>query len=235
VQLEERIPDDLWAPDTGVLELDLRASRFPASMVTSVEIDYDADHLEFLGLEPGPFMGKASGNGQTLISLKNVDAERGRLSLLLGRIDPAEPEVSGNGLLAALQFRKLSREDSAVRLAYELWDRNAELTTQAVYETEVSLLRVPDNFELLQNYPNPFNGETMIRFQLPSEQRVQLYVYNIRGQRVATIIDERKEAGYHRVTWTGRNDDGRQVGSGIYIYLLQAGPHRQSKKLTYIK
>ncbi|MFC1529802.1 kelch repeat-containing protein, partial [Gemmatimonadota bacterium] len=235
VQLEERIPDDLWVPDTGVLELDLRASRFPASMVTSVEIDYDAEHLKFLSLEPGPFMGKASGGDQTLLSLKNVDAEAGRLSLLLGRIDPNDPEVSGNGLLAGLQFKKLSREDSAVRVAYELYNRDAEMTTRAVYESEVSLLRVPDNFELLQNYPNPFNGETMIRFKLPSEQRVQLYVYNIRGQRVATIIDERMEAGYHRITWTGRNDDGRQVGSGVYIYLLQAGPHRQSRKLTYIK
>ncbi|MFC1545726.1 T9SS type A sorting domain-containing protein [Gemmatimonadota bacterium] len=154
---------------------------------------------------------------------------------MLGRIDPADPEVSGNGLLAALQFKKLSREDSSVRVAYELWDRNAEMISQAVYEADVSLLRVPEDFELLQNYPNPFNGETMIRFKLPTEQRVQLYVYNIRGQRVATIIDEQMEAGYHRVTWTGKNDDGRQVGSGVYIYLIQAGQHHKSKKLTYIK
>ncbi len=235
VQLEERLPDDLWAPDSGVLEIDLRANRLPASMVVSIEIDYDAEHLEFLNLEPGPFMGKAGGEGQTLLSLKNVDTERGRLSLLLGRIDREDPEVSGNGLLAGLQFKKLSKENSDIRVAYELWNRSAEMTTQAVYETEVQALRIPNNFELLQNYPNPFNGETIIRFQLPTEQRVQLYVYNIRGQRVATIIDERMDAGYHRVTWTGRNDDGRQVGSGVYIYLIQAGPHRQSKKLTYIK
>ncbi len=235
VQLEERMPDDLWVPDSGVLEIDLRANRLPASMVVSIEIDYDAEHLEFLNLEPGPFMGKAGGEGQTLLSLKNVDSERGRLSLLLGRIDREDPEVSGNGLLAGLQFKKLSKENSDITVAYELWNRNAEMTTQAVYETEVQALRIPNNFELLQNYPNPFNGETMIRFKLPTEQRVQLYVYNIRGQRVATIIDERMDAGYHRVTWTGRNDDGRQVGSGIYIYLIQAGPHRQSKKLTYIK
>ena len=58
-------------------------------MAASVEIEFDPEHLEFLSLEPGPFMGRASGNRRTLISLKNVDAENGRLSLLLGRIDPA--------------------------------------------------------------------------------------------------------------------------------------------------
>jgi len=57
----------------------------------------------------------------------------------------------------------------------------------------------------------------------------------VRGQRVATLVDEEYEAGYHLVRWNGRSDDGRQVASGIYIYLLQAGPHRASKKLTFIK
>ena len=120
-------------------------------------------------------------------------------------------------------------------MSYDLKNRRAETVTSGTYETTVSAIRVPRDFALLQNYPNPFNGETMIRFQLPASERVKLYVYNIRGQRVATIIDEQMEAGYHRISWNGRNDNGRQVGSGVYIYLLQAGRHHQSKKLTYMK
>ncbi len=133
------------------------------------------------------------------------------------------------------RFEKLSQENSAVRVSYDLKNRRAETVTSGTYETTVSAIRVPRDFALLQNYPNPFNGETMIRFQLPASERVKLYVYNIRGQRVATIIDEQMEAGYHRISWNGRNDNGRQVGSGVYIYLLQAGRHHQSKKLTYMK
>jgi len=61
-----------------------------------------------------------------------------------------------------------------------------------------------------------------------------MYVLNIRGQRVATLIDEQMDPGYYKVTWLGRNDDGRQVASGIYIYLIQAWHHRQSKKMTIL-
>jgi len=122
-----------------------------------------------------------------------------------------------------------------VTVAYELWDSQAELLTQAQYTTEVHALRIPGEFALLQNYPNPFNGETIIRFQLPKAARVQMYVFNIRGQRVATLIDEQMDPGYHKVTWNGRNDDNRLVASGIYIYLIQADRNRASQKLTIIK
>ncbi|MFC1628183.1 kelch repeat-containing protein [Gemmatimonadota bacterium] len=235
IVLEQPEPDDLFAPDDGILDLNLNTRDVAGLTSAGVIIHYDTRHLKFLNLQPGTFLGRAGGKDQNLLSVKRVDEELGRIEVMYGRIDSESPEVSGSGQLASIQFEKLSRENSMVDIQYDLRDRRAEIISSAQYQTDVTAIRIPTDFALLQNYPNPFNGETIIRFQLPAEQRVQLYIYNIRGQRVATIVDERMEAGYHRVTWQGRNDDGQRVGSGIYIYLIQAGPNRQSKKLTYIK
>jgi len=222
VLIEEKLSGDPWAPDGGVLDLELKANQVPDVMVVGVELDYDSEHLRLLSLEPGTFLGRAGGDSPNLIYLQHVDEEKGRLSLLMGRLDRESPDVSGSGLLASLHFTKLTKQNSKVTVAYELWDREAELLAVEQYETEVQALRVPAEFALLQNYPNPFNSETVIRFQLPRAAKVQMYIYNVRGQRVATLIDERMDPGYHKVTWSGRNDQGRQVASGIYIYLIQA-------------
>ena len=63
---------------------------------------------------------------------------------------------------------------------------------------------------------------TQIRFSLPSDQRVELAVYDLRGQKVATLVSDALRAGRHEVTWLGRDDSGRQVGSGTYVYRLTA-------------
>ncbi|MFC1629524.1 FlgD immunoglobulin-like domain containing protein, partial [Gemmatimonadota bacterium] len=235
VILNQPEPEDLWAPDNGMLEVALDARNVVSLTSAGIVLRYDTEHLEFIEVVPGSFLGRTTGDRQSQLFMKRVKGELGLIELMFGRIQTESPEASGNGRLATVRFRKLSRENSAVRVSYDLKNRRAETVTAGTYETSVAAIRVPKDFELLQNYPNPFNGETMIRFQLPAQERVQLYVYNIRGQRVATIIDEQMDAGYHRITWNGRNDDGRKVGSGVYIYLIQAGPHRQSKKLTYVK
>ncbi|GAB4335361.1 MAG: hypothetical protein Kow0037_15200 [Calditrichia bacterium] len=94
---------------------------------------------------------------------------------------------------------------------------------------------VPLQFQLHQNYPNPFNPETRIRFDLPTEERVQLEIYNVLGQRVKTLVSGRVSAGYHEVVWNGRNQQGRPVGSGIYVYRIQAGDHHAVKKMVFLK
>jgi hypothetical protein len=76
---------------------------------------------------------------------------------------------------------------------------------------------LPSDFTLLQNYPNPFNPSSTIRFGLPHRSRVDLAVYNTLGQRVRTLIQSEREAGYHEVTFRG---DG--LASGVYVYRLAA-------------
>ena len=82
---------------------------------------------------------------------------------------------------------------------------------------------LPTAHTLEQNFPNPFNGETVIRFALSHRNNVELALYNLAGQRVATLVDGLKAAGSHAVRWRGRDDEGRFVASGIYFYRLRLG------------
>jgi hypothetical protein len=88
---------------------------------------------------------------------------------------------------------------------------------------------------LVGNYPNPFNPTTSISFSLADEQNVTLAIYNIRGQRVATLVDEQREAGLHTVVWSGRDAAGNPVASGVYFAQMHSGKTTQRHKLLMLK
>ncbi|MBU0509446.1 S8 family serine peptidase [bacterium] len=94
---------------------------------------------------------------------------------------------------------------------------------------------VPTAYKLYQNYPNPFNPTTVIRFDLPEAARVELTIFNIMGQRVATLADELRQAGSHTVTWNGQTGSGVQAAAGIYVYRLRAGDFVASRKMILLK
>lgn len=94
---------------------------------------------------------------------------------------------------------------------------------------------LPGSFELQQNYPNPFNPTTTIEFALPTATDVEIWVYNVTGQRVRTLVNRTMPAGYHEIAWDGTNDGGEQVGSGVYFYRIEAGDFVQSKKMMLLK
>jgi photosystem II stability/assembly factor-like uncharacterized protein len=94
----------------------------------------------------------------------------------------------------------------------------------------VSTNQVPALFRLEQNYPNPFNPSTTIRYALPSTSHVTLTVFNTLGQRVATLVDENQDAGYHDVKF-----DGNSLASGLYFYRLTAGDYLATKRLLLLK
>ena len=73
----------------------------------------------------------------------------------------------------------------------------------------------------LNNFPNPFNPTTTIRYQLPDNGAVNLSVYNIKGQKIKTIVNEKLEQGLHQITWDGKNDKNQYVASGVYFYKLK--------------
>ncbi len=89
---------------------------------------------------------------------------------------------------------------------------------------------LPTHFVLEQNYPNPFNPVTIISYQLPQDSRVTLKVYDILGREVATLANERQDAGTHAVTF-----DGSRLSSGVYFYRLIAGTFSDVKKLMLVK
>jgi hypothetical protein len=107
---------------------------------------------------------------------------------------------------------------------------------QYVEETVLKILsEIPEEFSLSQNYPNPFNPLTKIDFSLPKTGRVVITIYNLLGQEVTTLINERLDYGYHTVTWQGMDRMGRPVGSGVYFSELKAAGNRKTRKMILLK
>ena len=94
---------------------------------------------------------------------------------------------------------------------------------------------LPSDFVLSQNYPNPFNPTTQIAFDLPTKSLVTLTVYNVLGQRVITLVNEKLAAGKYVADWNGRSSGGNEVASGIYFYRLHSEQFTQTKKMVLLK
>jgi hypothetical protein len=101
-------------------------------------------------------------------------------------------------------------------------------------------LGVPLTAQLAQNYPNPFNSETVIEYELPQSGEIQLMIYDVTGQRVISLASGPRQAGTYALRWDGRDDAGRQMASGVYLYRLEAaavtgGRIVQTRKLLLLR
>lgn len=94
---------------------------------------------------------------------------------------------------------------------------------------------IPDKLLLDQNYPNPFNPVTKISYGLPFDTDVTIVVYNVLGQKISTLVNQRQSAGSKTVVWDATDERGVAVGSGIYVYRLVAGGEVKSKKMVLVR
>lgn len=94
---------------------------------------------------------------------------------------------------------------------------------------------LPFDFKLYQNYPNPFNVNTIISYQIKSKSYITIKIYNILGKEVRLVESEEKEAGSYEILWDGRNNQGKEVASGIYFYRLHVLPSYFSKTSSQIQ
>ena len=144
---------------------------------------------------------------------------------------------SGNSI--ALRVRKASDAQEVEALASfadfsESTFRGGAISVLSI-SSLVSAESIPSTFALDQNYPNPFNPETTIRYHLPEQATVTLTVYNLEGQLIRKLESGQRNAGTYEVIWDSRDDNGRQVASGVYFYRLQAGEFIAVKKLILMK
>ena len=124
-----------------------------------------------------------------------------------------------------------SLESSKIDLIKKWIDEGA-LEKVLKIETEVSLI---NEFQLNQNYPNPFNPITTISYYLPTNEFVDIAIYDLTGRIVKNLVSLNQNAGYNSIQWNATNNSGKKVNSGIYLYSIQAGEFRQTKKINYIK
>ncbi len=113
-----------------------------------------------------------------------------------------------------------------------------------MYKLDLSLITSAENlqptktaetFLLKQNYPNPFNPTTTIPFTISKQGRVRLAIYNSLGQEIRVLLDEIKAGGHYQIEWDGRDNQGKTVAAGVYVYRLETEGFNQSRQLTFLK
>ncbi len=110
---------------------------------------------------------------------------------------------------------------------YLAWEGYADTSDDEVIPEIASLA--------LSNHPNPFNPTTTISFSIPTDDKVVLKVYNIKGQLVKTLVNDHLEAGTHKAVWNGDNQSGKNVSSGIYLYRLESCGKSKAQKMLLLK
>jgi len=94
---------------------------------------------------------------------------------------------------------------------------------------------IPKMFALYQNYPNPFNPVTSLQYDLPEDGLVNITIYDMMGRKVKTLVNSSQTAGYKSIRWNTTNDRNEPVSAGLYLYTIQAGEFRQTKKMVLLK
>ena len=118
-------------------------------------------------------------------------------------------------------------------LNYRIGDEIAPLFEDFVSNDQFIL--PPNEFSLNQNYPNPFNPSTTFSYELPEASIVKINVYDVMGRIVKSLVNSSMAAGYHLSKWDATNDIGEVVSAGMYIYTIQAGEYRATKKMVLLK
>ena len=160
------------------------------------------------------------------------------VGLLLGVIVSAESLLEGRVRLDS----GAPVADAQVRL-FDMTDlrqgavARAQTDGTGYFALSLAALRgsaLPEDFALGPNYPNPFNPSTIIPYQLAASSQVRLEVFNLLGQRIATLVDGERPAGFHTATWTATDGAGRAVGAGVYIYRMTVGMESQTGRMVLL-
>ena len=94
---------------------------------------------------------------------------------------------------------------------------------------------LPQTNTLHQNYPNPFNPITSLRYDLPEDGLVNITIYDMIGRIVKTLVNSSQTAGYKSIQWNATNDRNEPVSAGLYLYTIQAGEFRKTRKMVLLK
>jgi hypothetical protein len=108
-----------------------------------------------------------------------------------------------------------------------------DVECEAILSTDKDV--IPLQYVLHQNYPNPFNPTTQIRYELSEDALVSINIYDLMGRMIKSSSNSNQTAGYHSLQWDATNDIGEGVSAGMYIYTIQAGEYRSTKKMVLLK
>lgn len=191
-------------------------------------------------------------------SFGNIDASNAwrKKSFFIGSVDPQGSwkwvqSVSHNSIGSSIGMSVFVISDSTFYVAGELeaptqfdtLNVNQGLGNEAFYgllQTVEQITGAEEDLSVkevlsLSNYPNPFNPETRIEYSLPEDGEVSLDIFNIKGQKVNTLVKTYEVKGSHSVIWNGKDQSGNKCGSGIYFYRLSSGSTSKTSKMILMK
>ena len=93
----------------------------------------------------------------------------------------------------------------------------------------------PTKFKLYNNYPNPFNPKTILKYDLPQNSFVEVIIYDMQGKVVNNLVNTNQSSGFKTIQWDATDNQGQSVSAGVYIYTIEAGGFRQTKKIIFLK
>ena len=183
--------------------------------------------------------------GEEIVELSNIGGEILNYTITLSNspewlaIDPITGSLNSNEMdEITLDFDTNGLEagqySSSMLIESELGDQTIVPVVLTVTATGVNG-NLPTVTELTGNYPNPFNPITNIKFSLKTESKVSLTIYNIRGQKIKTLINDNIQAGYHSVIWNGTDKSGKDVSSGIYFSRFDSEDRHEYGRYTSVK
>ena len=147
------------------------------------------------------------------------------IALMIGQILPGNTQYNFKGVLDDIRIYNYALSYNKIQTLYDY--------VSDVNDEEV--VKIPEQYNLLQNFPNPFNSQTIIRFEVPTNSKIKIEIFNILGQRVKTLINEEKSPGSYSINWNGENDFSDIVNSGIYLLKLSSEKFSATKKMILLK
>ena len=94
---------------------------------------------------------------------------------------------------------------------------------------------LPNKFMLHQNYPNPFNPKTTLEYELPLNSFTKITIYDLLGNEIKNLVSTNQSPGFKSIQWNSTNNQGEPVSAGVYLYSIEAGEFRQTKKMILLK
>ena len=195
-----------------------------------VQFDPDASTSQFfMKYAPDDYViSYLSSNLNNYVVLNGNDAERGIIQMEI-----ADYSFNKSTPLE-LTFSFENNTDAYDFLEYSFSTYNK--TNQIVAEGYDYLQTAPSNYRLAQSYPNPFtSGGTKIEFDLPVTDTVSMFILDIRGRKVRTLINKEQLFGYQSIMWDAKDDDGENVSSGVYFYQIKSRNFNEVGKLVFVK
>jgi len=202
----------------------------------SFVLSYDnVDFIEPLSAEaePGGFL------GSDVIFYSQVDKQADVIAVGISR-KSGQTDVSGSGTVVRVKLKATKAIENLMNITFMFTDITANNSSgEPVNIIQLVVVGVKDSgpavFSLSQNHPNPFNPETSIGYTIGASSLVKLDIYNVSGQLVRTLVDGYQEQGRHTAVWDGRDESGKKVSAGVYLYRLRAGGFIETKKMMLLQ